>query len=99
MKTYSQQTVRKIIRALLTGILLATNVLAGGHAMAADQLSGKLVVTGASTLAPLIAEIGKRFESLYPKVRVDVQTGGSSRGIADAPRARRYRHGLACHER
>lgn len=57
--------------------------------MAADQLSGKLVVTGASTLAPLIAEIGKRFESLYPKVRVDVQTGGSSRGIADA------RQGLA----
>ncbi|MBX3328395.1 MAG: phosphate ABC transporter substrate-binding protein, partial [Nitrospira sp.] len=54
-----------------------------------DQLSGKLVVTGASTLAPLIGEIGKRFESLYPKVRVDVQTGGSSRGVADA------RQGLA----
>jgi phosphate transport system substrate-binding protein len=53
------------------------------------QLSGKLVITGASTLAPLLAEIGKRFESLYPKVRVDVQTGGSSRGVADA------RQGLA----
>ena len=56
---------------------------------APDQLSGKLVVTGASTLAPLIAEIGKRFESLNPKVRVDVQTGGSSRGVADV------RQGLA----
>ncbi|MBX3330058.1 MAG: phosphate ABC transporter substrate-binding protein [Nitrospira sp.] len=56
---------------------------------ATDQLSGKLVITGASTLAPLIAEIGKRFESLYVKVRVDVQTGGSSRGVADA------RQGLA----
>ena len=55
----------------------------------ADPLSGKLVITGASTLAPLIGEIGKRFESLYPKVRVDVQTGGSSRGVADA------RQGLA----
>ncbi|BFU92264.1 MAG: phosphate ABC transporter substrate-binding protein [Nitrospira sp.] len=55
----------------------------------ADQLSGKLVITGASTLALLIAEIGKRFESHYPKVRVDVQTGGSSRGIADV------RQGLA----
>ena len=56
---------------------------------AADQLSGKLVITGASTLAPLIGEIGKRFESLYSKVRVDVQTGGSSRGVADV------RQGLA----
>ena len=64
----------------------------GGSAAAQtndDQLSGKLVITGASTLAPLITEIGKRFESLYPKVRVDVQTGGSSRGVADT------RQGLA----
>ncbi|GJL59624.1 MAG: phosphate ABC transporter substrate-binding protein [Nitrospirales bacterium] len=34
-------------------------------------------------MAPLVSEIGKRFETLHPKVRVDVQTGGSSRGIAD----------------
>ena len=47
------------------------------------------MIAGSSTIAPLIAEIGKRFERLYPKVRVDVQTGGSSRGIADA------RQGLA----
>lgn len=49
----------------------------------------KLVITGSSTMAPLVSEIGKRFESLHPGVRVDVQTGGSSRGIADV------RHGLA----
>lgn len=46
----------------------------------------QLVLTGSSTVAPLAAEIGKRFESLHPGVRVDVQTGGSSRGIADARR-------------
>ena len=45
-----------------------------------------LVITGSSTIAPLAGEIGKRFESLNPSVRVDVQTGGSSRGIADARR-------------
>jgi len=39
-----------------------------------------MVIPGASTLAPLITEIGKRFESLYPAVRIDVQSGGSSRG-------------------
>ncbi|MGH8621202.1 MAG: phosphate ABC transporter substrate-binding protein [Burkholderiales bacterium] len=51
--------------------------------------SGKLVVTGSSTIAPLVAEIAKRFEQQNPGVRVDVQTGGSSRGISDA------RNGLA----
>lgn len=49
-----------------------------------DSLKGKLVLTGSSTIAPLCAEIGKRFEKRHPEVRVDVQTGGSSRGIADA---------------
>lgn len=44
----------------------------------------KLVLTGSSTIAPLAAEIGKRFEQLNPGVRVDVQTGGSSRGVNDA---------------
>ncbi|TVP64500.1 MAG: phosphate ABC transporter substrate-binding protein [Nodularia sp. (in: Bacteria)] len=48
-----------------------------------NQLQGKLILTGSSTVAPLAAEMGKRFESKHPDVRVDVQTGGSSRGIAD----------------
>ena len=45
---------------------------------------GKLVITGSSTMAPLVSEIGKRFETVHPGTRIDVQTGGSSRGIADA---------------
>ncbi|MCP6761302.1 MAG: phosphate ABC transporter substrate-binding protein [Fischerella sp. CENA71] len=49
-----------------------------------NQLQGKLVLTGSSTIAPLATEIGKRFESQHPGVRIDVQSGGSSRGIADA---------------
>ena len=47
-------------------------------------LSGKLTLTGSSTVAPLAAEIAKRFEGEHPEVRIDVQTGGSSRGIANA---------------
>jgi phosphate transport system substrate-binding protein len=50
----------------------------------AATLSGKLTLTGSSTVAPLAAEIAKRFETEHPDVRIDVQTGGSSRGIADA---------------
>ncbi|MDZ8093489.1 MAG: phosphate ABC transporter substrate-binding protein [Nostoc sp. DedQUE04] len=49
-----------------------------------NKLQGKLVLTGSSTVAPLAAEIGKKFESQHSGVRVDVQSGGSSRGITDA---------------
>ncbi len=49
-----------------------------------DGLNGKLVLTGSSTCAPMVSEIAKKFEELHPSVRVDVQTGGSSRGIRDA---------------
>lgn len=51
---------------------------------AAASNTEKLVLTGSSTVAPLAAEIGKRFESRHPNVRIDVQTGGSSRGVNDA---------------
>ena len=70
--------------ALSMVVPICVPALAGAQRTAVDQLTGKLVITGSSTLAPLIAEIGKRFESLYPAVRVDVQSGGSSRGVADA---------------
>ncbi len=49
-----------------------------------SPLSGKITLSGSTTVSPLIAEVGKRFETVHPGVRIDVQTGGSSRGINDA---------------
>lgn len=49
----------------------------------AQELNGKLVITGSSTVAPLVSEIAKRFEARHSDVRIDVQMGGSSRGISD----------------
>lgn len=49
----------------------------------AGEFTGRLTLTGSSTIAPLVAEIAKRFEAEHPGVRVDVQTGGSGKGIAD----------------
>ena len=85
----SRRKICASLAVLLACALFGTLESAPAETTVADPLSGKLVITGASTLAPLIAEIGKRFESLHAKVRVDVQTGGSSRGVADA------RQGLA----
>ncbi|GAB2196107.1 phosphate ABC transporter substrate-binding protein [Sessilibacter sp. MAH4] len=44
----------------------------------------RLTLTGSSTVAPLALEMAKRFEKNNPDVRIDVQTGGSSRGVNDA---------------
>lgn len=48
------------------------------------SLRRKLVLTGSSTVAPVMHEIATRFETQHPEFRIDVQTGGSSRGIGDA---------------
>lgn len=44
----------------------------------------RLLATGSSTVAPVIAELARHYEQGHPGVRIDVQTGGSSRGVADA---------------
>lgn len=60
------------------------SVLVLGLALNAQAADNKLVLTGSSTVAPLLAEIGKRFEKQNSGVQVDVQSGGSSRGVNDA---------------
>lgn len=70
------------VQRLRRGLLMLC--LAAGFAAPVWASDNKLVLTGSSTIAPLALEIGKRFEQLNPGVRVDVQSGGSSRGIADA---------------
>lgn len=64
----------------MAGFAVALSVVSI-DASAADS---KLVLTGSSTVAPLAAEIARRFEQRNPGVRIDVQSGGSSRGISDA---------------
>lgn len=73
---------------LMLASSLALTACSGQTDVAAEQgqFSGRLILSGSSTIAPLAGEIGKRFESLHPGVRIDVQSGGSSRGIADVRR-------------
>ena len=70
---------RPPIPRAVAGLVLVAAV-AGCSAARAPKLS----LSGSSTVAPLAAEIAKRYEASHPGSRVDVQTGGSSRGIADA---------------
>ncbi len=48
-----------------------------------EEVATELRLSGSSTIAPLMLEIAGRFEKQHPGVTVDVQTGGSGKGIAD----------------
>jgi phosphate transport system substrate-binding protein len=50
--------------------------------------SGKLIITGSSTMAPMITAVAKRFMALHPGVQLDVQSTGSGQGIADVTAGR-----------
>ena len=83
------------LSSIFSKVLVATllMMLAGMSVVHAKENS-RLVLTGSSTVAPLALEMAKRFEKSHPRVRIDVQTGGSSRGVADA-RAGRADIGMA----
>lgn len=79
--------IRGTLVALGVGFLLLVGALAFTAVRGAgDGEEAQLVLTGSSTVAPLASEIARRFEERRPGVRVDVQAGGSSRGIADVRR-------------
>jgi phosphate transport system substrate-binding protein len=73
-----------IKRGFAAAIASAAIILTSASPSIAASAEKKLVVTGASTVAPVLGEIAKRYESLHSDVRIDVQTGGSARGLADA---------------
>lgn len=68
----------RFLNLALSGLLTAAAAFSG-----AAGAQNVITATGASTIAPLMSEIGKRFEETHPQVRVEVQSGGTSRGIAD----------------
>ncbi|MEX2488794.1 MAG: phosphate ABC transporter substrate-binding protein [Pseudomonadales bacterium] len=73
----------KLVRTLLPAVLTCA------IAACRPAPTNELVITGSSTVAPLVAELAAAFESQHPGWRIDVQSGGSSRGIRDV------RQGLA----
>lgn len=85
------RAVRRGLRAAIPSLLLGAVgfAIAAGCSNATDSPDRTLAITGSSTVAPLVAEIARQYEDEHPGVRIDVQSGGSSRGLADV------RNGLA----
>lgn len=65
-------------------MLISACLALAATSLAAQVSAQQITLSGSSTVAPLAAEIAKRFEQRHPGVRVDVQSGGSSRGINEA---------------
>jgi phosphate transport system substrate-binding protein len=70
----------KPIFLMIVFVILSVRI---GQSEAVEINQGRLLITGSSTMCPLIAEIGRRFELLHPDIKIEVQCGGSSRGISD----------------
>lgn len=71
-------------------LFFVVTLVAALFAAGCSRQSGEhLVLTGSSTIAPLATVLAERFEAAHPGVKVDVQAGGSARGVADV------RQGLA----
>ena len=71
-----------------SALLFLLSTLASGSGSRAEPSAPlpatQLLLTGSSTMAPLMVEITKRFETLHPGIRIEVRMGGSGRGIGDA---------------
>ncbi len=64
-----------LVGLVAAGVLVTT-------AMADSQ--SRFLITGSSTVAPILQLASERIEAEHPGLLIDVQTGGSSRGIQDA---------------
>jgi phosphate transport system substrate-binding protein len=66
-------------------VLLLCLIAAPAQAQSGNSkpVQGKLTLSGAFLLQPLMADIGRRFESLHPGVKIDVRSGGTPKGVVD----------------
>jgi phosphate transport system substrate-binding protein len=77
----------RILRFLIAAALSATaccQILhAAQGASVAPAVPAKLLISGSTTMAPMVSEMARRFEVLYPGTRVEVRSVGSGKGISD----------------
>lgn len=71
---------RRLFAIVFASILLS-GAIAASHA---DDLSGRLSLSGAWAIYPLAVKWGATFEKLHPNVKLDISAGGAGKGMADA---------------
>jgi phosphate transport system substrate-binding protein len=56
----------------------------GSAASGSDTLKGKITISGAFALYPLVVKYAEEFQKLHPNVLVNVSAGGAGKGMTDA---------------
>lgn len=80
-----QTRIGRTLLSLITLVLLslpAFQVRAQAPS-ASKTIKARLTVSGSSTLSPLVSDIARRFEGLHPGVEIDVESGGTGKGVTD----------------
>jgi len=74
------------MKKLLSAFVLAAFVLSGAVAGTAQTKvpEGRVSISGAWALYPMVVKWAEEFQKAYPQVKIDVQAGGAGKGIADA---------------
>ena len=80
---------QKILFTLLVFVLLIPLGLAGCGQSSEDQastgeLEGKIAISGAWALYPMMVRCGEEFQKAHPGVQFDISAGGAGKGMADA---------------
>lgn len=70
-----------VLTLLLSGLVMGSGVRAQSPV---HLPASRLLLSGSTTMAPLMTEVVKRFQTLHPGIQFEVQMGGSGRGIRDA---------------
>lgn len=72
------------------GLFAVAVLFVGGCAPSSPST---ITLSGSSTVAPVAMELARRFEASHSGVRIDIESGGSARGVSDV-RERRVRIGM-----
>jgi len=77
---------KKILLERVAGVLIGSLIillnLSFGQA-GKKPLTGKISISGAWALYPMVVKWQEEFQKVYPGVKIDVQAGGAGKGIAD----------------
>lgn len=86
MKTAPYLTATLLTTLLLGSLLLQScnQPAKSGSASASDTLKGKITISGAFALYPLVIRWAEEFQKIYPRVTINISAGGAGKGMADA---------------
>jgi phosphate transport system substrate-binding protein len=80
----SKSTGMIMLASLLILATLASGCGARSIAQSDSELQGKVTISGAWALYPLMVRWGEEFQSIHPGVKFDISAGGAGKGMADA---------------